>query len=35
MSLPPTARFVYDYEPPEGTPERELLEVCRHPREWV
>jgi coproporphyrinogen III oxidase len=35
MSLPPTARFVYDYEPPEGTPERELLEVCRHPRAWV
>lgn len=35
MSLPPTARFRYDYEPAEGTPERELLEVCRHPRSWA
>lgn len=35
MSLPPTVRFLYNYEPAEGTPERELLEVCRHPRDWV
>lgn len=35
MSLPPTVRFEYDYEPPEGSPERTLLEICRHPREWA
>ena len=35
MSLPPTVRFAYDHQPAEGSPEWELLQVCRHPRDWV
>lgn len=35
MSLPPTVRFEYNYQPPPGTPEDELLQACLHPREWV
>lgn len=35
MSLPPTVRFDYNYEPEPGTEEAHLLEVCRHPKDWV
>jgi len=35
MSLPPRARWVYNHVPAEGTPEADLLDACRHPREWV
>lgn len=35
MSLPPTVRFDYDYKPLPGSDEEKLLEVCRHPVEWV
>jgi coproporphyrinogen III oxidase len=35
MSLPPRARWGYNYQPAEGTPEAELLDACRHPRDWV
>lgn len=35
MSLPPTVRFDYAFEPEEGSPEASLLEVCRQPRDWV
>jgi len=35
MSLPPTVRFEYNYQPLKGTPEADLVEVCLHPREWV
>jgi len=35
MSLPPTARFEYDYKPDDGSEEEKLLEVCLSPREWV
>jgi coproporphyrinogen III oxidase len=35
MSLPPRARWGYNYQPAEGSPEAELLDACRHPREWV
>lgn len=35
MSLPPRARWSYNYQPESGTPEAELLEACLHPREWV
>jgi coproporphyrinogen III oxidase len=35
MSLPPRARWVYDFRPQAGSPEDELLQVCLHPREWV
>jgi len=35
MSLPPTVRFVYDYQPAPGSEEEKLLRVCQHPVEWV
>ncbi|MBI3139841.1 MAG: oxygen-dependent coproporphyrinogen oxidase [Sphingobacteriales bacterium] len=35
MSLPPVARFEYNYQPAPGTEEYRLLEACLHPREWV
>ena len=35
MSLPPRARWAYDYRPREGSPEERLLEACRHPRDWI
>ncbi|VEU21551.1 DEKNAAC102477 [Brettanomyces naardenensis] len=35
MSMPKTATWLYNYEPEEGTREAELLEVVRHPIEWV
>ncbi len=35
MSLPPTVRFEYDYQPLKGTPEADLLEVCLRPRDWT
>jgi len=35
MSLPPKARWIYNYQPLAGTAEDELLQVCLHPREWL
>jgi len=35
MSLPPRARWGYNYQPQQGTPEAELLDACLHPRDWV
>jgi len=35
MSLPPRARWGYNYQPAEGSPEAELLDACKHPRDWV
>ncbi|MDE3236696.1 MAG: oxygen-dependent coproporphyrinogen oxidase [Bacteroidota bacterium] len=35
MSLPPTVRFEYNYEPLQGSPEADLLDACLHPREWI
>jgi coproporphyrinogen III oxidase len=35
MSLPPTVRFEYDYQPKPGSEEKKLLDVCLHPRDWV
>lgn len=35
MSLPPTVRFVYGYQPEPGSPEDRLLQACRYPVEWV
>lgn len=35
MSLPPTVRFDYNYEPDSGTEEARLLAVCRHPKDWI
>jgi len=35
MSLPPRARWIYNYQPVPGTAEDELLQVCLHPKEWI
>ena len=35
MSLPPTVRFEYDYQPGPGSDEDRLLQACLHPRDWV
>jgi coproporphyrinogen III oxidase len=35
MSLPPRARWGYNYQPEPGSPEAELLDACLCPREWV
>ncbi|MBX3257318.1 MAG: oxygen-dependent coproporphyrinogen oxidase [Chitinophagaceae bacterium] len=35
MSLPPTVRFDYNYQPKPGSEEARLLDACLHPREWV
>lgn len=35
MSLPPTVRFEYNYQPEQGSAEWKLLEACRKPRDWV
>lgn len=35
MSLPPTVRFEYDYQPKPNSPEAKLLDACQHPKEWA
>ncbi|PZR23609.1 MAG: oxygen-dependent coproporphyrinogen oxidase [Citrobacter freundii] len=35
MSLPPRARWEYDYKPVAGSEEAKLWEACLHPREWT
>ncbi len=35
MSLPPRARWYYDYHPEPGSEEDKLLQVCLNPREWI
>jgi coproporphyrinogen III oxidase len=35
MSLPPRARWIYNYQPEPGSREDELLQVCIHPKEWI
>jgi coproporphyrinogen III oxidase len=35
MSLPPRARWIYNYKPAPDSPENELLQVCLHPRDWL
>ncbi|HEX8356377.1 MAG TPA: oxygen-dependent coproporphyrinogen oxidase [Segetibacter sp.] len=35
MSLPPTVRFEYNYQPQPGSEEDKLLQACLHPAEWV
>jgi coproporphyrinogen III oxidase len=35
MSLPETARWEYNAQPKEGSPEAEFIDACRHPRNWV
>lgn len=35
MSLPPTVRFEYNYQPTAGSEEDKLLQACLHPVDWV
>mmetsp|Transcript_89260 Transcript_89260/g.260964 ORF Transcript_89260/g.260964 Transcript_89260/m.260964 type:complete len:438 (-) Transcript_89260:297-1610(-) len=35
MSLPETARWQYCHEPEPGTPEAEIMDAFKNPREWV
>lgn len=35
MSLPETAQWLYDFKPEEGSPEAEIMEAFKTPREWV
>jgi coproporphyrinogen III oxidase len=35
MSLPPTVRFEYNYQPEKGSEEEKLSEVCLQPRAWI
>ncbi len=35
MSLPPTVRFEYNYNPAIGTEEYKMQEACLHPLEWL
>jgi len=35
MSLPPLARWEYDWHPPAGSPEAELYDYYLRPREWL
>ena len=35
MSLPPTVRFEYDYQPVKGSEEDKLLQVCLCPKDWI
>ena len=35
MSLPPTVRFEYNYQPLPGSEEEKLQQVCLQPKEWI
>jgi coproporphyrinogen III oxidase len=35
MSLPETARWEYDHQVEDGSPEADFLDACRNPRDWV
>ena len=35
MSLPELARWEYDHQPVEGTPEYDFIDATKNPREWV
>lgn len=35
MSLPETARWEYDFQVEEGTPEADFIDACKNPREWI
>ena len=35
MSLPPTVRFEYNYQPEKGSEEDKILKVCLQPVDWV
>jgi coproporphyrinogen III oxidase len=35
MSLPPRARWEYNFQPAEGSPEAALLDAVLHPKDWA
>ena len=35
MSLPPTVRWEYNYQPDLGSEEARMLEVLKHPENWI
>ncbi len=35
MSLPPRVRWKYDHHPEKGSEEEKLLQVLKHPRNWI
>lgn len=35
MSLPPTVRFEYNYQPKEGSEEYKTQQACLHPKDWL
>jgi coproporphyrinogen III oxidase len=35
MSLPPTVRFEYNFQPEKGSEEEKLQEVCLNPTNWL
>ena len=35
MSMPPQARWVYDYRPEAGSPEERLTDEFLRPRDWL
>lgn len=35
MSLPPTVRWEYNYQPDPGSEEARMLEVLKHPKNWI
>lgn len=35
MSLPPTVRFEYNYQPQAESEENKLLQACLQPRDWI
>ena len=35
MSLPPHVQWVYDHHPEKGSGEEKLIEVLKHPKNWL
>ena len=35
MSLPPTVRFEFNYQPQSGSEEDKLLQACLQPKDWI
>jgi coproporphyrinogen III oxidase len=35
MSLPPHVQWVYDHHPEKGSDEEKLIEVLKHPKNWL
>ena len=35
MSLPPIAKWIYDYIPKKGSEEERLIKVLQKPKDWI